>query len=241
MELPIFKCRASQVGKIMTNGRAKDSGMGETGKTYVKEWVIEQLTGKRKEIQSKYLDHGNYAEPLALERASEYFSRKFNKNTTRLENDYFTGEFDSVDGGLVIDVKCSDNVFTFPYFETEPEKGYYEQLQVYMDLTGLQNASLVFCLENHSDDDVDRLAAKIAYKQGKDEPDMEDWDEAQKLLSYDNLPEWMRIKTYNFERNDELISAMKKRVIECRGVIESEIMPILKEQEKQFYSHKSLN
>jgi len=36
---------------------------------------------------------------LALERASEYFSAKFNKNTTRLSNDYFTGEFDSVDGG----------------------------------------------------------------------------------------------------------------------------------------------
>jgi hypothetical protein len=238
--MELFKCRASQVSKIMTNGRAKDSGMGETAKTYLKEWVLEQITGKRKEIESKYLDHGNYAEPLALHRASEYFGAKFNKNTERLENDFFTGEFDSVDGGLVIDVKCSDNVFTFPYFETEPDKGYYEQLQVYMDLTGLQNASLIFCLENHSEDDVDRLAAKLAYKQGKDEPDMEDWDEAQRRLSYDTLPEWMRIKTYNFERNDELIDAMKKRVLECRGVIETEILPMLKEQEKQFYAKKVL-
>ena len=240
MELPIFKCRASQVSKIMTNGRAKDSGMGETAKTYLKEWLLEQITGKRKEIESKYLEHGNYGEPLALERASEYFGAKFNKNTTRLENDYFTGEFDSVDGGLVIDVKCSDNVFTFPYFDEEPPKGYYEQLQVYMDLTGLKNASLVFCLENHSEDDVDRLAAKLAYKQGKEEPDMEDWDEAQRRLSYDTLPEWMRIKTYNFERNDELIASMKSRVLDCRDVIKAEIIPMLKEQEKQFYSKKVL-
>jgi hypothetical protein len=109
-----------------------------------------------------------------------------------------------------------------------------------MDLTGLKNASLVFCLENHSEDDVDRLAAKLAYKQGKEEPDMEDWDEAQRRLSYDTLPEWMRIKTYNFERNDELISSMKARVLECRNVIETEILPMLKEQEKQFYAKKVL-
>lgn len=240
MKPPTFKCRASQVAKIMTNGRAKDSGMGETAKTYLKEWVLEQITGKRKEIESKYLEHGNYAEPLALERASEYFDAKFNKNTERLENDFFTGEFDSKDGDLVIDVKCSDNVFTFPYFDEEPPKGYYEQLQVYMDLTGLKNASLIFCLEDHSEDEVERLAAKLAYKQGKDEPDMEDWDEAQRRLSYDTLPEWMRIKAYNFERNDDLIAAMKQRVLECRGVLETELMPILKHQEKQFYSKKSL-
>lgn len=238
--MEIFKCRASQVSKIMTNGREKDSGMGETAKSYLKEWVIEQLTGKRKEIQSKYLYHGNYAETFALERASEYFSRKFIKNKTRLQNDYFTGEFDSVDGGLVIDVKCSDNVFTFPYFVSEPDKGYYEQLQVYMDLTGLQNASLVFCLEDHSEDEIDRLAAKIAYKQGKDEPDMEDWDNAQKILSYDNLPEWMRIKTYNFERNQPLIDSMKQRVLDCRVVIETEILPFLEQQKKAFYSRKTL-
>jgi len=239
MELPIFKCRASQVSKIMTNARGKDS-MGETAKTYLKEWVLEQITGKRKEIESKYLDHGNYAEPLALNRASEYFGMTFNKNTERLQNDFFTGEFDSKDGGLVIDVKCSDNVFTFPYFDEEPPKGYYEQLQVYMDLTGLKNASLIFCLEDHSEDEVDRLAAKLAYKKGKDEPDILDWDKAQQMLSYDTLPEWMRIKTYNFERNDELIDAMKQRVWQSRVFIHTEILPMLKEQEKQFYAKKVL-
>jgi hypothetical protein len=64
--VPLFKCRASQIGSLMTNGRSKEPTMGETAKNYVKEWVISQLTGHRKEIQSKYLTKGLAVEDAAL-------------------------------------------------------------------------------------------------------------------------------------------------------------------------------
>jgi hypothetical protein len=153
--VPIFKCRASQIGSLMTNGRSKDS-MGETAKNYVKEWVISQLTGHRKEIQSKYLTKGLAVEDAALVRASKYYGIEFTKNNERKEDDYFTGEWDSIGGGRVIDVKSSWDAFTFPYFDEQPSKGYYEQLQVYMALTGLKKASLVYCLENATTDEIEK-------------------------------------------------------------------------------------
>lgn len=271
IQLPIYKCRASQVGLlhigfkeatqkdldridelymewssgVNKNGNkvkwtdAKDAEykklkiikdnpqLGETAKSMLKEWVISQLTGKKKDITSKYFEHGVFAEGAVLERASKHFGSTFTKNKEQFENDYFTGEPDAFNDELVIDVKSPYSGFTFPYFEQDAPDGYYGQLQVYMDLTGLEKASLVFGLENHSEDEIDRLASKIAWKKGKEEPDMEDWNEAEENLTYDNIPEWMRIRTYDFEYSEEYIKKSKKLVILAREYINTELVPQL--------------
>lgn len=228
MQIKQFKCRASKGGDLMTNGRGKDT-MGQTTITMLQEWLISELTGKQKEVESKYFAHGNYAEHLALERMSKYYGQNFEKNELYLEDDYFQGTFDSRSEQLVIDVKCPWEAHTMPYFDEQPPKGYYNQLQIYMALTGLKKASLAYCLENHSEDEIDSLAQKIAWQKGKDEPDMEEWDEAKDRLTYDTLPEWMRVKVYEFDRDDALIETMQKRVIECREVIKNDLLPIFEE------------
>ena len=223
-----FKCRASAMGVLMTNGRGKDAGMGDTAKSYLKEWFIEQVTGKSKDIESKYFDHGNFAEKAVLNRASNHYGLNFVKNEEQLENEFFTGTFDSRSDEMVIDAKAPYDVFTFPYFDEQPPKGYYHQLQVYMALTGLKKAALVYGLENHSEDEIDRLASKLAWKKGKEEPDMEDWDEAKKRLTYDHLSYSLRIRTFEFERDDELIQQMQQRVIEAREYINEVLKPQFK-------------
>ncbi len=271
IQLPIFKCRASQVGLLHTgfkeataqdvqriqelenerdtltnaNGNkvkwtdtkqkeldkltflVKNPQLGETAKTMLKEWVIGQLTGKRKDITSKYFEHGIFAEDSVLARASNFFGCKFEKNKEQFANDYFTGEPDAFNDKLVIDAKAPYSEFTFPYFEENAPDGYYGQLQVYMNLTGLKKASLVYGLENHSEDEIDRLASKSAWKAGKEEPDMEDWDNAKKELTYDNLPEWMRIRTYDFEYSEEYIKKSEKLVTLARNYINTELLPQL--------------
>jgi hypothetical protein len=232
MEIPKFKCRASQMGVLMTNGRGKDAGMGQTAKSYLYKWVIEQMTGISEDIQNKYFDHGNYAEQAVLDRASKYYDCKFVKNETQLENDFFTGTFDSMSSDLVIDAKAPFSPYTMPYFEDSPDKAYYYQLQTYMALTGLNKASLVYGLENHSKDSIERMAWKIAKKQDPeaDDIDIEHWNQAKAKLTYDHLPDWMRIKVYEFDRDDELITQMQNRVVEARQFIETEILPKLAKQ-----------
>src|SRR5690606_31318753 len=158
-------------------------------KTYVQEWLISELTGKKKRIDSKYLRSGVERELASLARASNYFGVELEKNTTQLENDFFTGEFDAKTDDMVIDVKSSWDTFTFPIFETEPDKGYVRQLQIYMDLTGLKKASLVYCLENGTEEMIESLSWKIAKEEGADEPDISHWEKAEQELNYDHLPE----------------------------------------------------
>ncbi len=53
---------------------------------------------------------------------------------------------DNTPGGI-LDIKCSYEAHTFPFFEDEiPTKDYYYQLQGYMWLTGKDEALLCYCL-----------------------------------------------------------------------------------------------
>lgn len=218
-----FKIRASAAGKLLTNGRAKDS-MGETAKTYIKEWVISQITGKEKDIKSKYLSRGKDMECAAIERVSKYYCTELEKNETFLENEYFCGTYDAKNFERVIDTKVPFDCFTFPYFISEVDPDYYAQLQVYMDLTGLKKASVCYCLENGSNEQIERLSWQIAKDKLMDEPEIEEWDEAEKQLSYDHISDDLRIRVYEFEYDAELIEKLKSRVIEARSYIENELV-----------------
>lgn len=206
----------------------------EGAKTYCKEWLVSELTGKRKEIDSKYLTHGIELEPLAIERAAKYYNIDLVKNEEFLENEFMHGTFDTATDEMVIDTKCSWDAFTFPYFMEEPPKKYVDQLQCYMHLTGKKKASLVYCLENGTPDEIERLSWKLSKKEAKqlgvefEEPEMKHWDEAEKQLNYDHLPESMRIKVFEFEYDAEFIKALEARVIECREYINNELMKYFK-------------
>lgn len=217
-----FKLRASKGGVLLQTGK-----MGAGTKTYVQEWLISELTGKEKRIDSKYLRSGVERESASLIRASKYFGVELKKNTIQLENDFFTGEFDAKTDDRVIDVKSSWDAFTFPFFESEPDKGYYRQLQIYMDLTGLKKAALVYCLENGTEEMIESLSWRLAKEEGEEEPTIEHWDKAEAELNYDHLPDKMRIKVFNFERDEELIENMRQAVLDCRKYIKEELLPLI--------------
>jgi len=215
-----FKIRASKLGTLMTNGRDRKT-MGESAKSYVKEWYVSELTGKQKEIKSKYLDRGNAMEDFAIERISKHYNDPLKKNEVFLENEFFTGTFDCITYTRVIDAKVSFDCFTFPFFETELNPHYYAQMQVYMELTGIGKASVCYCLENGSDEQIEKLSWQIAKDLGKDEPDIDDWEQAEKQLSYDHLPDNLRIKVFEIEYDSEFIENAKNRVLEAREYLKT--------------------
>jgi len=198
--------------------------LSETAKSYCKEWLVSQFTGKQKNIRSKYLSRGNALEDKAIERVSKHYGCELVKNEIELENEYFTGTFDTNTIDTVIDTKVPFDCFTFPYFVSEPDKDYYGQLQGYMNLTNLKKASLFYCLENGSDEQIEKLSWQIAKDLGKDEPDIEEWDMAEKELNYDHLPDDLRKKIYEFGYNEPFIEMAKKMVLACRKYIETELL-----------------
>lgn len=201
--------------------------LSESAKSYCKEWLISEITGKKKDIRSKYLARGKAMEEKAIERISKHYGLELVKNEEPLENEYFTGTYDTNTPEIVIDAKVPFDCFTFPYFETEPDKNYYGQIQVYQELKELKKGSLCYCLENGSEEQINKLSWELARDLGKDEPDIEDWDIAVEMLSYDNLPDSLRKKVFEFGYDENYIKKAEKMVLACRKYIENELIPML--------------
>ena len=201
--------------------------LSESAKSYCKEWLISEITGKKKDIRSKYLARGKAMEEKAIERISKHYGLELVKNEEPLENEYFTGTYDTNTPEIVIDAKVPFDCFTFPYFETEPDKNYYGQIQIYQELKELKKGSLCYCLENGSEEQINKLSWDLARDLGKDEPDIEDWDIAVEMLSYDNLPDSLRKKVFEFGYDEAYIKKAEKMVLASRKYIETELIPML--------------
>ena len=194
-----FKCRASASGLLMTNPRNKSELLSETTKSYLHDWLKESIYGQRKEINSKYIDKGLEYEDLAIDKAIEWLDLPFAiKNSKRFDDEFFTGEPDLILSDCVIDIKNSWDCWNFPLFENEiPTRGYEYQVQVYMHLTGLRKASVVYVLlntpETHNSMEID----------------------------YSNVDKKYRIKRFDFQYDEEIINKLKERVILSREYINS--------------------
>lgn len=194
-----FKCRASGAGALMINPKLKSETISETTKTFLENWVKEGIYGIRPQINSKYIDKGLEFEDVAIDKTIEWLDLPLAlKNKQRFTSYHFTGEPDLILNDCVIDIKNSWDAFTFPLFETEiPTKAYYYQLQIYMYLTGLKKAKLVYVLLNTPE----------TYNS------ME--------IDYSSVDKKFRIKVFEIEYNHEVIKELKKRVIQARNYINS--------------------
>jgi len=217
MQVSEFKIHPSSCGDIMG---AK--GLGKTGQSYVENWYKEQLYSRRKSFSSKYTDKGNLTEADCIELVAEVFDLgMLAKNEQTFSNDFMIGTPDIITSDLVIDVKSSWSAFSFPLFDTEvPNKDYALQLQCYMALTGLSKAKLVYCLMDTPDDIVQKEAYYQAERTGVDF-DEDFYNEFKKDYIYSHLPTSLRVKSFDIERNDEVIKLICDRVKECRTYLET--------------------
>ena len=85
-----FKCRCSGIGEIMTAPRAKSETISATAKTFLLEWAVEEWSGRRKELESKYLTKGIDCEDASIELASDVLGFEFTKNEAFFDNDFLT-------------------------------------------------------------------------------------------------------------------------------------------------------
>jgi hypothetical protein len=200
MNLQNFKIRASAAGKLMTSARSKNEILSETTKTYAKEWLTEQIYGFRKEIKSKYIYKGLVMEDEAIDKAIEWLDLPFAiKNEQYFENDFIKGTPDLIVDGVVYDIKCSWDAYTFPIFENEiPNKDYFYQLQCYMHLTGCNKAVLTYVLLNTPEE--------VVYETPQ---------------NYDDLDKKYRIKTFEIDYDQSVIDTLIERVKLTREFLET--------------------
>jgi hypothetical protein len=197
MQLKEFKIRASAVSQIMTNPRSKSELISQTCKSYLEQWVKEQIYGVKKEIKSKYLTKGTEVESVAIDYYAEENQLGFVlPNTEYFSDDFCQGTPDLILPDSILEFKSSWDCFTFPLFDTEPDKSYEMQCQIYMHLTGRNKSKLIYTLQNTPDELV--------------------WDEPK---DYSLIASKYRIKEFEIEYDPEFIKSVQQRVLVCRDYI----------------------
>lgn len=214
-----FKLHASSAGKV-----AGIKALGATGVNYVNQWMKEKVYLKRYEFDSKFFEKGNFCEEEALKFSAQKlgFEHSF-KNDEYFEDDYFCGTPDLIleESQLIVDIKNSWDCFSFPLFEEEiPNKDYYYQLQVYMHLTGIHNAKLVYCLMDAPTDLINKETRRQAWAAGHMGFATEDLQqEVLNKMTYSNVHDDLRIKSFDIEYSSEAINFLTGRVKQCQEIV----------------------
>ena len=194
MENKIYRHRASQGGLLLTNGK-DELKLGASMITYLKKWYAEQKSGVRDEIDSKYFRKGNMCEDEAIDICAERFGLGIlEKNLVHFNDEHFNGTPDVITDEFVIDTKCSWDYVTFLDAITSPiNKDYEAQLQVYMHLTGIKKAKLVYVM----------LDTPAEANYGED-------------IFYSHLPINERFFAFDLEYDPKMIAAMQEKVTNAR-------------------------
>jgi len=194
MENKIFRMRASQSGLLLTNGK-DDLKLGASMITYLKKWFAEQKSGVRDEIDSKYFRKGNMCEDEAIDICADRFGLGIlEKNMVHFNDEHFNGTPDVITDEFVIDTKCSWDYVTFLDAITSPiNKDYEAQLQVYMHLTGIKKAKLVYVL----------LDTPAEANYGND-------------IFYSHMPINERFYSFDLEYDPTMIEQMQNKVNNCK-------------------------
>jgi hypothetical protein len=196
----------------------------EGAKTYCQKWLKEQLYNRRKHFTNRYLEKGIQCEDDAIEFAAEFFGWDgAMKNDEWFEDDYMQGTPDIIldHDSHVIDIKNSYDAFSFPLFEEEiPTKGYNDQLQVYLHLTGHEQATLTYCLMDAPLDIMKEEMRRMSWKEGSMGAISDELYQKVKMeMTYSNLIPELRLKAYTVKKDPEVIAKLIFRVEKCREYI----------------------
>jgi len=206
----------------MTNSRSKSELLSETTKTYLHELYIEAVFDRTKVISSSAMTKGTAVESDSLDLVQKVMGKTYFKNQRKAgesfthANEYIQGTPDVVDktNNLVIDIKSSWDLWTYSRVSADSaKKDYFWQVLGYSWLTGMNNMWLIYALVNTPDfiitDELYRLSFKL--------PPDADSNIFRKNYVFDDIPDELKIKKYEFIREEDKIIEVIERIKLCRS------------------------
>lgn len=192
-----MKWRPSQLGKLMTNPRSKSEVLSETAKSEIRRIAKEDFFGYTTEIKTKPMIKGTDWEQDGIDLLNKVRFTNYTKNYLRLENEYMSGCCDILTDNLIIDIKSSWSLETFPATASEGESSDYEwQGRAYMWL-------------------YDRPAFELVYTMYTT-PDelLTEWDNLS-IHRVDHIPMHHRVTVLSYDRDLEKEEEIRERLIYC--------------------------
>jgi hypothetical protein len=191
-----MKFRASQLGKLMTSSRTKGEALSQTAKSYIIQKAKEDFFEYRSELNSKYITKGLAQEQDSIDLLNLVRLEDYKKYEHRAENEWLTGSCDIITENLIIDIKTSWSLDTFPatIYELKDLSDYEWQGRAYMWL-------------------YDRPRFELCYVMVSTSPELLGEYENGALHYVDHIAPEKRITSIRFERDKELEIQMAERLI----------------------------
>lgn len=214
-----YKFHCSSLGEIMTDPRS-GTGLSETCKGHLLECWIKEEYGRVKVDSNKYIEKGLTQEEEGITLYSRVSKKFYSKNVQLFENDFITGTPDIIDGGSVIDIKCSWSIHTFFSNVHKPlNKNYIYQINGYKNLIGCDVGKLVYVLVNTPDVLIEQEKSKLRFKLGLIDPESDSYyimscADIDKNSIYDDIP--IDKKWIEFTVPEVDMRKVYTRVQECR-------------------------
>lgn len=197
----------------------------QTVKSKLIKIYVTELTGRRENVVSKYMEKGKSVEDGAIDTLSEYLDDFIVKNDERKENEYVSGECDIERDDEIIDAKSCWDLFTFETKKNESLNEKYEwQLRVYMWLWEKTKARIAYILEDSPDSIVADECKRLLYQIGSDKKDTEIYrmacEQIEFGMKYKDIPVKYRVFLTDYVlHEDKYIDALKSRLEVCRSFL----------------------
>jgi hypothetical protein len=225
--------QAKELAELLRRKNAPP-GLSDSCITHLADVYVANKYNRQTNIETKFTIKGLMVEEDSLTLYSRYKQRFFTKNEERLNNEWISGCTD-VTKELVIDIKSSWDIFTFFRQNVKKlNKLYYWQMQGYMDLTGVDSATLAYCLTDTPDVLIEDAKRKLLWKMGVATELNADYIEActqlEKTLTYGDIPLEERIIEIEIKRNQADIDKIHARVEQCRKYMNDNFFKINKDE-----------
>jgi hypothetical protein len=191
-----MKFRASQLGKIMTSSRTKGEALGQTAKSYIIEQAKQDFYGYRTQLMNKYVLKGLEQEQDSIDLLNAVRFESYKKYEHRAENEWLTGSCDIITEDIIIDVKTSWSLETFPStsYELKDLSDYEWQGRAYMWL-------------------YDRPRFELCYVMVSTHPELLSQFDPIDIHEVDHIDPVKRITSITFERDKDIEIRMQEQLL----------------------------
>ena len=207
-----MKFRASQLGKLMTSSRTKGEVLSQTAKSYIIQKAKEDFYDYKVELTNKYILKGIHQEQDSIDLLNAVRFENYKKNEKRVDNEWLSGCCDIITEDLIIDIKSSWSLETFPAtsYELKDLSEYEWQGRAYMWLYDRPRFELCYVMVSTADDILSDYDSYAIHK-------------------VDHIDPAKRITSITFERDKELEIQMAEKLIAATEFYK-EVLTQLKEK-----------
>lgn len=190
-----------KMNELIERSKCKaEFSLSEGAMSWVENEVEQAIYKFDKEISSEEMEKGEMVEPESIELYNYVFDKAFEKNKVYKENDWICGTPDIVGKNIIIDIKSSWSLLTFPKLPKYAKNYIYEmQVRGYMWLFEKGFGEIAHCM-------VDTPDQLIAHK----------FNLNLEIHKTRDLPKELLVTVVKHQRDFEIEETAKEKVLECR-------------------------